>query len=82
MKTLTATALIATLLGASSALALQPIPGSITYNGHQSRLEKAPAGSNFFHTFFGQNGEQVRETYQVNADHSVSLVSRAVANDK
>lgn len=81
MKTIAATALLATLVGASSAFALQPIPGSITYDGHQAQLEKAPAGSNFFHTFYGPNGQEVREIYKVNADRTVTLVSRSVAND-
>ncbi|GEO86762.1 MULTISPECIES: hypothetical protein [Alphaproteobacteria] len=69
-------AAIATLAAAPAAFALQPIPGSITYNGHQVQLEKAPAGSNFYRDFFGPNGEHVHETYQVNADRSASLVSR------
>ncbi len=81
MKTIAATALLATLVGASSAFALQPIPGSITYGGHQAQLEKAPAGSNFFHVFYGPNGDEVREVYQVNSDRTVSLVSR-VSVDK
>ncbi|PPJ46224.1 hypothetical protein C0075_11025 [Rhizobium sp. KAs_5_22] len=81
MKTIAATALLATLVGASSAFALQPIPGSITYGDHQAQLEKAPVGSNFFHVFYSPNGNEVREVYQVNSDRTVSLVSRAVANN-
>ena len=83
MKTIiAATAVLASLAGASSAFAIQPIPGSTTYGGHQAQLEKSPVGSNFFHTFYGPNGEEVREIYKVNADHTVELVSRAVATDK
>ena len=74
-------AALATLVAAPAAFALEPIPGSITYGGHQAQLEKAPAGSNFFHTFYGPNGQEVREIYQVNADRTVTLVSRSVAND-
>ncbi|MBW8298970.1 MAG: hypothetical protein K0M60_05160 [Hydrogenophaga sp.] len=74
-------AALATLVAAPAAFALQPIPGSITYGGHEARLEKAPAGSNFFHVFYGPNGEEVREVYQVNTDHTVSLVARTVANN-
>ena len=74
-------AALATLVAAPAAFALQPIPGSITYGGHEARLEKAPAGSNFFHAFYGPYGEEVREVYQVNADRTVSLVSRTVANN-
>lgn len=74
-------AAMATLAAAPAAFALQPIPGSITYNGHQAKLEKAPVGSNFFHTFYGPNGEEVREVYQVKSDRTVELVSR-VSVDK
>ncbi len=80
MKILAAATLIAALAGSSAAFAVEPIQGSITYGGHQSTLEKAPAGSNFFHTFTSQNGNEVREVYKVNADRSVSLVSRSIAN--
>jgi hypothetical protein len=81
MKILAA-ALLATLAGiagTSAAFAVEPIPGSITYGGAQPRLEQAPAGSNFFHTFH-LNGSEVHEIYKVNADRSVSLVSRSVSN--
>lgn len=74
-------AALATLVAAPAAFAIEPIPGSITYGGHVAQLEKAPVGSNFFHTFYGPNGEDVRETYKVNTDRTVSLVSRTVAND-
>ncbi len=79
MKTIAA-ALLTTIAAASAAFAIEPIPGSITYGGAQSRLEQAPAGSNFFHTFYA-NGSEVHEIYQVNANRTVSLVSRSVAND-
>ncbi len=74
-------AALATLVAAPAAFALEPIPGSITYGGHQAQLEKAPAGSNFFHTFYGPNGNEVREVYQVNADRTVSLVSRVTVDN-
>ncbi|MCO6178657.1 hypothetical protein [Ciceribacter sp. RN22] len=77
MKTLaTATALVAFLAGASMAFAIEPIPGSLTYSGHVSVLEEAPAGSNFQHTFFAANGDRVQEVYRVNVDHTVELVAR------
>jgi hypothetical protein len=85
MKT-TAAALLTTLAGltiiagTSSAFAVEPVPGSITYGGAQPRLEQAPAGSNFFHTFY-LDGSEVHEIYKVNADRTVSLVSRSVSND-
>ena len=74
-----AAALLTTLAGTSAAFAVEPIPGSITYGGAQPRLEQAPAGSNFFHTFY-LNGSEVHEIYKVNADRTVSLVSRSVSN--
>jgi hypothetical protein len=43
-------------------------------------LEKAPAGSTFFHTFSNGDGRDVREIYKVNADKSVTLVNRTVSN--
>jgi hypothetical protein len=75
-----AAALIATIASTSAAFALQPVPGSITYGGTQPRLEQAPAGSTFFHTFY-LNGSEVHEIYKVNADRTVSLVSRSMSND-
>ncbi len=39
-----------------------------------------PAGSNFFHTFY-LNGSEVHEIYKVNADRTVSIVSRSMTND-
>ncbi|MCM2472076.1 hypothetical protein HGO38_01090 [Rhizobium sp. CG5] len=80
MKILATTTLLSVLAASSAAMALEPIQGSITYNGHQTILEKSPVGSNFFHTFTSQDGDEVREVYKVNADHSVSLVSRTIAN--
>ncbi|NTU72904.1 hypothetical protein HGB07_01885 [Candidatus Roizmanbacteria bacterium] len=73
-------AALATLVAAPAAFALQPIPGSITYGGHQAQLEKAPAGSNFFHVFYGPNGDEVREVYQVNTDRTVFVTTLAIAD--
>ena len=78
MKTIAA-ALLTTIAAASAAFAIEPIPGSITYGGAQPRLEQAPAGSNFFHTFYA-DGSEVNEIYKVNADRTVSLVHRSVSN--
>lgn len=80
MKTAILTAvLLASLTGTAALADIQPIEGSITYNGKTAHLEKAPIGSTFFHTFIGPNGRYVREVYKVNADRSVSLMSRASA---
>ncbi|MDH4412247.1 MAG: hypothetical protein QE484_03005 [Rhizobium sp.] len=80
MKTILSAALIALAAGTSAFAAIQPIPGSITYDNANVQLEKAPAGSTFFHTFANGVGRDVREVYKVNADKSVSLVSRQISN--
>jgi ribosome-interacting GTPase 1 len=80
MKTILSAALIALAAGTSAFAAIQPIPGSITYDNANVQLEKAPAGSTFFHTFTSGDGRDVREVYKVNADNSVTLVNRAVSN--
>ena len=74
-----ASALLVSAASAPIAVALEPIPGSITYGGKSPRVDLAPPGSNFFHNFYA-NGSEVQEIYRINADHSVSLVSRTVAN--
>ncbi len=74
-------AALATLVAAPAAFALEPIPGSITYGGHQAQLEKAPAGSNFFHTFYDPNSDEVGESFDLNADRTVSLVSRVTVDN-
>ncbi|MFB9951146.1 hypothetical protein ACFFP0_20055 [Rhizobium puerariae] len=67
----------AALVGCTSAVALEPIPGSITYNGQpRSRLAKAPAGSPVSHQFQGQDGRQYHETYIIQPDRSLKLVDR------
>ncbi|CAH0341219.1 hypothetical protein [Rhizobium sp. CECT 9324] len=77
--TILATLLLASLSGTAARADVQPIEGSITYNGKTVHLEKAPVGSTFFHTFIGPNGRYVREVYKVNADRSATLVSRATS---
>ncbi|MBR0555186.1 hypothetical protein J5J10_05775 [Ciceribacter sp. L1K23] len=81
MKTIiAATAVIASLAGASSAFAIEPIQGSITYGGHVAQLSKAPVGSTVLHSF-NAGGSDFREVYRVSADRTLDLVSRSVAND-
>lgn len=80
MKTIISAALIALAAGTSAFAAVQPIPGSITYDNANVMLEKAPAGSTFFHTFNNGSGQDVREIYKVNADKSVTLVNRSISN--
>ena len=80
MKTIISAALISLVAGSAAFAAVQPIPGSITYDNPNVQLEKAPAGSNFFHTFTDGSGHDVREVYKVNADKTVTLVNRTVSN--
>jgi hypothetical protein len=81
MKIFATATLLAVLAGSSAAFAIEPIEGSITYNGHQSTLEKSPVGSTLQHSF-SSDGNDYNEVYKVNADRSVSLVSRTVANNR
>ena len=80
MKTILSAALIALAAGTSAFASVQPIPGSITYDNANVQLEKAPAGSTFFHTFNNGDGRDVREVYKVNADKTVTLVDRQISN--
>lgn len=60
----------------SSAFALEPIPGSITYGGQPvHRLQKAPVGSTFDDTF-ASNGQRYTETYKIQPDRSLVIISR------
>ncbi|MBC2775966.1 hypothetical protein H6M51_24395, partial [Rhizobium sp. AQ_MP] len=45
MKTIISAALISIAAGSAAFAAVQPIPGSITYDNANVQLEKAPAGS-------------------------------------
>ncbi|MFN3636676.1 MAG: hypothetical protein ACK4UZ_13190 [Rhizobium rhizophilum] len=80
MKTIISAALITLAAASASFAAVQPIPGSITYDNANVQLEKAPVGSTFFHTFANGDGRDVREVYKVNADKSVTLVNRTISN--
>ncbi|SMC56830.1 hypothetical protein [Rhizobium sp. RU36D] len=76
MNKFAAATLIAVLAGSSAAFALEPIPGSLTYGGANVQLQKAPAGSSFEHAFITSTGDRAIETYRVNADKTVTLVTR------
>ncbi|MCJ8519098.1 hypothetical protein ABID21_002185 [Pseudorhizobium tarimense] len=81
MKKTLALALLTAVVGASSAFAIEPIPGSITYNGQPStRLEKAPIGSTVSHEFYA-DGHRYDEIYVIDKDRSLRLVSRSVSSD-
>ncbi|WP_026613664.1 hypothetical protein [Ensifer aridi] len=69
----------ATAVGYSAAYSayLEPIPGSITYGGQpRTRLTKAPVGSIVPHQFNDRFGRRVYETYVIEPDRSLRLVSR------
>ncbi|ASY69312.1 hypothetical protein AB395_00001942 [Sinorhizobium fredii CCBAU 45436] len=56
---------------------LEPIPGSITYRGQpRTKLTKAPVGSIVPHQFIDRFGRRVYETYVIEPDRSLLLVSR------
>lgn len=56
---------------------LEPIPGSITYNGQpRTKLTKSPVGSAFPHTFY-DGSRIVEETYIIRPDRSL-MISRRV----
>ncbi len=58
---------------------IRPIPGSITYGGQpRTRLQKAPVGSPVDHQFYDESGNRVYETYLIQPDRSLKLVSRRI----
>ncbi|MEB2848077.1 hypothetical protein [Endobacterium cereale] len=64
----------------STAFALEPIPGSIIYNGQpKTRLQKAPVGSTFTHEF-SLYGNTYSETYRIKPDRSLELLNRRQLN--
>lgn len=76
MRKLFAVALLAVMASSSSAFAIEPIPGSITYNGQpRTKLQKAPVGSPVYHQFFA-DGRNYHETYIIQPDRSLKLVER------
>jgi hypothetical protein len=82
MKKLIAATVLIAAAGASSAFALEPIKGSLNYDGaFEVHLTKAPAGSVFTHQFYDEQGNQVKELYKVQQGGSVDLVNRQVTND-
>ncbi len=65
-----------TALFVSSAFALEPIPGSVTYAGQPAhRLQKAPVGSTFENTFY-YGGQRYTETYMIQPDRSLVITDR------
>lgn len=65
-----------TALFVSSAFALEPIPGSVTYRGQPTHhLQKAPVGSTFENTF-DSGGQRYTETYKIQGDRSLIIIDR------
>jgi hypothetical protein len=61
---------------------LEPIPGSLIYNGQpRTKLTKSPVGSTFSHDFRTVDGRRAHETYVIQPDRSVRLLSRYIAED-
>lgn len=72
----------ALVLASCTAVELEPIPGSITYGGQpRTKLTKSPAGSTFTHTFHDERGGYWSETYQIQPDRSLKIISRRRAED-
>ena len=77
MKSWIIIAAFAAFLTGCQQTALQPIPGSITYGGQpRTKLTLAPIGSQVPNTFTDQWGDTVFETYIIQPDRSLKLVSR------
>ncbi|MBP1858700.1 hypothetical protein [Rhizobium herbae] len=73
---------VALVLVSCTTVQLDPIPGSITYGGQpRTKLTKSPAGSTFSHTFHDQRGNYWSETYQIQPDRSLKIISRRRAED-
>lgn len=70
------------LVSCTTPVELEPIPGSITYGGQpRTKLTKSPAGSTFTHTFRGSGGYRWSETYQIQDDRSLKIISRRRSSD-
>ncbi|WP_275788695.1 hypothetical protein [Pararhizobium gei] len=83
MKTIILIWSAAFALSACTAAEVRPIPGSITYGGHQPRtkLTKAPVGSTFTNQITDEYGRQAIETYRIEPDRSLTLIRRDVIKD-
>ncbi|MBP2562554.1 hypothetical protein J2857_005345 [Neorhizobium galegae] len=75
MKVLVAS-IAAAMLFTSPVLAIEPIPGSITYkNPEAPRLKKSPIGSQVPHVFYS-GGSRYQEWYVLQPNRSLKLVDR------
>lgn len=56
---------------------LEPIPGSIIYNGQpRTKLTKSPIGSTFEHRFHSPSGGEYVERYRIRPDRSLEIIYR------
>lgn len=63
-------------------IAVEPIPGSITYGGQpRTKLEKSPVGSIVNHDFIMNDGRRAYETYRIEPDRSLTLLNRVIMSD-
>ncbi|MCA0256708.1 MAG: hypothetical protein LCH47_08970 [Proteobacteria bacterium] len=75
-------AVLASAFSATSAFALEPIKGSITFDSQPSQhLSAAPVNSPVSHEFVDEFGKRVSETYIVTPDRNLKLVDRSISND-
>lgn len=82
MKITVIAASLATVFAASSAFALEPIKGSITYGGQPaSKLTASPVGSTFTHNFTDDFGHDVEETYVITENRDLKLVDRSIVSN-
>ncbi|MFC5586902.1 hypothetical protein ACFPOD_17445 [Nitratireductor kimnyeongensis] len=80
MKTVLSALVISSFI-AAPAFAIEPIKGSINFDGpSQESLSKTPVGSVLKHQFTS-NGNDYVEIYVVGADGHPELVSRTASNN-
>ena len=67
---------------ATKARALEPIPGSLTFQGQpKTKLLKSPIGSTFSHRFYA-GAAHYQETYEITEDRSLELLRRQQLSDR
>ncbi len=64
------------ILGATSAVAVEPVPGSIGYGAPAKPLVSAPVGSTFSHRFTDALGRDVYEVYKLDEERTPTLTRR------
>ncbi|MGA1830641.1 hypothetical protein VH566_06795 [Rhizobium wenxiniae] len=68
-------------ISSAFAYALEPIPGSIIYQGQPAhRLQKSPVGSTFTHEFTS-GLQNYTETYKIQPDRSLVIIDRSLRSN-